>query len=296
MYQKFIDKKFNDDSMRLIDRINEIIWEYQNIGYKMTLRQLYYQLVASDEIPNTENSYKKIGSILNDGRLCGLIDWDVIEDRTRSVKGLGYDVDVPSALQYAVDTYRINPWDHYDGSVYCEVWIEKDALVSIVERVCRHAHINYLSCRGYPSQTLIYDSAKRLETQYMNGNDITILHLGDHDPSGIDMTRDLQDRLNMMMSNGYVHVERIALTYDQIQEFNPPPNPTKLTDTRSKAYIAEFGYDCWELDALKPDDIESIIRFNLEAEVDLEELEKISADIENRNHMQEFVNTYKPRS
>lgn len=100
------------------------------------------------------------------------------------------------------------------------------------------------------------------------GHDPVILHLGDHDPSGIDMTRDIRDRLTLFMrSHGQFppEVNRIALTMAQIQQYSPPPNPTKLTDSRAKDYLVMYGSDSWELDALDPVMMADLIRDEVEA-------------------------------
>jgi hypothetical protein len=95
-----------------------------------------------------------------------------------------------------------------------------------------------------------------------------IFHLGDHDPSGIDMSRDISDRLKMF--NASVKVERIALNMKQIKKYNPPPSPAKTTDSRYQNYIDEYGFDSWELDALSPDIIENLITTNIEKYVDFD--------------------------
>ena len=106
--------------------------------------------------------------------------------------------------------------------------------------------------------------------------------MGDHDPSGIDMTRDIEDRLSLFGSE--CEVRRIALNMDQINAFNPPPNPAKMTDSRASDYIHEFGNSSWELDALSPDQLNSLITDQIDEIYDKEtwaeslENEKISQD------------------
>ena len=139
-----------------------------------------------------------------------------------------------------------------------EVWIEKDALAGVIEIVCERNDVPYFSCRGYTSQSTMHDAAMRLKSYEQDGQTPIIFHLGDHDPSGKDMTRDIFDRLAMFM--GGVHVDRLALNWDQIEEFSPPPNPCKLTDSRAQGYIAEFGDESWELDALDPRTLEGLIQ------------------------------------
>jgi hypothetical protein len=91
-----------------------------------------------------------------------------------------------------------------------------------------------------------------------------VLHLADHDPNGIDMTRDNRDRLSLYARQP-VEVRRIALNMDQVHRFRPPPNFAKETDTRSAGYVKTFGTEkCWELDALSPVVIADLIRDAIE--------------------------------
>ena len=232
----------------MIGQANTIIADYQAQGYRLTLRQLYYQFVARDLIPNTMRSYKRLGSIINDGRLAGLIDWTAIEDRTRHVEAPSHWDSPSNIIDSCAYSYRIDKWA--DQEYRPEVWIEKEALAGVIERVCTKLDIAYLSCRGYTSQSEMWSSGGRLGRMATKGQTPVILHFGDHDPSGLDMTRDIVDRMRMFM--GGVRLERLALNMDQVQTYDPPPNPAKVTDSRYEAYVAEFGDESWELDALEP--------------------------------------------
>lgn len=247
MKRRYIDKSFRKPSLALIEQANEIIEAYQADGYDLTLRQLYYQFVARDIIPNRQSEYSRLGSVINDARLAGMIDWNSIVDRTRSYESLGHWDSPADILRSAANSYHIDL--RSDQDEYLEVWVEKDALVGVIEKACTPLDVGYLSCRGYVSQSAMWRAAERFkdaEIQY----ETTLIHLGDHDPSGIDMTRDIQDRLEMFGS--IVVVKRIALNMDQIEEHQPPPNPAKTTDSRYESYIAEYGDESWELDALDP--------------------------------------------
>jgi len=222
----------------------------------LTLRQLYYQFVSRDLIANTMKSYKRLGGIINDARLAGLIDWLAIEDRTRSVSSLSHWEDPAQIIRVCADQYRIDKWA--DQSCRPEVWIEKEALAGVVEGVCHELDISFLCCRGYTSQSEMWSSAMRLKAMKEAGQVPMILHFGDHDPSGIDMSRDITDRIKMFM--GGVELKRMALNLDQVEEYGPPPNPAKITDSRFAAYEREFGGESWELDALEPKVIAGLIR------------------------------------
>jgi hypothetical protein len=267
----YVPKNFRDAALATIITANRIIEEFQAQGFKLTLRQLYYQFVARDLIPNIQKEYNKLGTIVNDGRLAGLINWKAIEDRTRNLQSLAHWSSPASIIQSAATSYRIDKWERQPYRI--EVWIEKDALVGVLERVCKNWDVAYFSCRGYNSQSEMWGAAQRLINYSHNGQRTLILHLGDHDPSGLDMTRDIRDRLNMFMNYEGVQpvsVERIALNADQIAKYNPPPNPAKLTDSRAHNYIVEHGANSWELDALEPRVIEQLIQKAVEDVVDME--------------------------
>lgn len=255
--------RFRNDSLELIERVNSIIAEYDEQGFELTLRQVYYQLVARGFIPNNERSYKNLGNLINDGRLAGLIDWYAIVDRTRFIRNNSHWEDPQSVIRSAKYSYMLDRWEAQPN--YVEVWVEKDALIGIVSQVCKTLDVPHFSCRGYTSQSEMWAAAQRfIRKNYRESR--TIIHLGDHDPSGIDMSRDIQERLNMFGAN--VEVKRVALTMEQIETFSPPPNPTKVTDARSDGYISRFGHECWELDALEPKVITDLIRNEVTALMD----------------------------
>lgn len=246
---------FRQSSLELIDLINQVVDEYAAQGFELTLRQAYYQLVARGYIPNNERSYKNIGSLINDGRLAGLIDWDSITDRTRNLRGNSHWDRPQEVIASARYSYNLNKWNGQKN--YVEVWVEKDALVDIVGQACIPLDTPYFSCRGYTSQSEMWSAAQRFIRQ-KNREKRIIIHLGDHDPSGIDMTRDIQERLDLFGAD--VYVKRVALTMQQIQTYNPPPNPAKITDSRASKYIDQFGNESWELDALEPKVITDLIK------------------------------------
>lgn len=252
---KYVDKKFSAKSMALIESINVIVAEYQRRGYSLTLRQLYYQLVSRDIVPNTEQSYGRVGSILNDARLAGLVDWEVIEDRGRNLKMVTRWQNPQHIINAVVDNYWLDHWVGQPKRVEC--FVEKEALIDVVAVACRRYDVPYFACKGYMSQSEMWRAGKRLRGYVDAGQTPVVLYLGDHDPSGIDMTRDVIDRLEMFM--GGAEVERLALNMEQVRRYNPPPNPAKLTDSRASGYIEIFGRSSWELDALAPDVIVRMI-------------------------------------
>ena len=291
MYESFVFKSLAQTSVRVVYQANAIIEEYREQGFILTLRQLYYQFVARDLIPNTQRSYKRLGSIINNARMAGMVDWEAIEDRTRNLETRTRWLRPESIIHAAYKSYHK---DHWKGQDYRpEVWIEKEALSGVIENVCNRLDVPYFACRGYVSQSEQWRAGKRFREYLDKGQTPVILHLGDHDPSGMDMTRDNRDRVNLFSSKPLlddehysepdqvgqteetarqyvasgveVVVKRLALNWDQIEEFNPPPNPAKLSDSRYENYVSEFGPESYELDALEPAVIEQLIEESVES-------------------------------
>jgi hypothetical protein len=255
-------KNFSPDRVDKIEKANVIIAEYAAQGFELTLRQLYYQFVSRGFIPNNQREYKNLGDVINDARLAGQIDWESIVDRTRNLSSLAHWDAPTDIISACAKQFRIDKWATQPRRV--EVWIEKDALVGVIEGVCQSLDVPFFSCRGYTSQSEMWSAAMRLRSYWKNNDqDPLVLHFGDHDPSGIDMTRDIQDRLQEFAfgtAGHKIELRRLALNMPQVQQYNPPPNPAKITDSRAEGYIAEHGDESWELDALEPQVIADLIR------------------------------------
>lgn len=265
-FQKYRNIRFSDESLSLIDRMNVIVDAFTEKGFVLTVRQLYYQLVAQDVIPNDEKSYKRITSLVNDARINGGMDWDAIEDRTRAFErrqrwDSGRDI-----LQASADSFHMDMWENQTNRVF--VIIEKEALVGVLSRVCRSLDVPLLAARGYPSGTVLREFACTDILPNVFEQNVTILHLGDHDPSGLDMTRDLYDRIGMFSEGQPIEMRRIALNMDQIRERKPPPNPAKTTDSRFAEYRRQYGAESWELDALPPEYLVELVKSNVEEFID----------------------------
>lgn len=280
-------KQFSRASEAKIAQANEIIAEYEAAGFRLTLRQLYYQFVARDLIPNTQQSYKALGNVIADARMAGLISWLAIEDRTRFLRKLSSWRTPESIIESAAASYHEDWWK--DQPHYCEVWIEKDALVGVFEGVCNELDVPLFSCRGYASASEVWMAGQRLQRKVRAGKTVTIFHFGDHDPSGLDMTRDITDRLITFISRhaGLVYpdrfnVVRVALTMEQIQQYGPPPNPAKTTDSRYEDYQREHGDESWELDALEPQVLADLVRSSVEGVMDSDLMDAAKAE-EQRN-------------
>lgn len=300
----YIPKRLGPDKLVIVRQANAIIEEYQRRGYQLSLRQLYYQFIARDLFPkswadpqtgstNNMKSYKKLQDIISDARLAGLVDWEAIVDLTRQVKSVSTWASPPDIIDSCVHSFKTDKWEDQDYAP--EVWVEKDAMVGVVLPVCREMEIPFLSCRGYTSASEVWGSARRLFEKLKAGKRPIVFHLGDHDPSGIDMTRDIQDRFNSFTDMDWmrevmkdsrarvrdiradmkkrtgaegIEVRRLALNMPQVKQYDPPPNPAKTTDARYKGYEEAHGDQSWELDALDPAVIGDLIRAAVESVTD----------------------------
>ncbi len=252
---------FRAASLKTIEQCNAILAELRAQGYDITLRQLYYQMVSRGFIQNNQKSYKNLGALVNNARLGALIDWNDIVDRTRSLRGMGHWDDPADIIRSAAASYHVDRWANHQHHV--EVWVEKDALAGVIGKVANENDISFFSCRGYTSQSEMWGAARRLTRYVEQGKTPVIIHLGDHDPSGVDMSRDIFDRIEMFMGPKTT-LTRVALNMDQVQKFNPPPNPAKVSDSRFQDYMDKYGPESWELDALNPATLHEVIQLEID--------------------------------
>jgi len=257
MREAFEDWRPHKDTQTHLEQIDAVLDEYA--GYQVSARQIFYRLVARNFLPNTYSAYLKNNRVVRNGRLAGLIDWDRIEDRTRYCRRTPSWESPRDALATIVAMYRRDWWKAQP--FYCEVWVEKDAQVGTIAEPCERWQVPYLSGRGYISTSAMYDAAtRRIQPALDARKDVVLFYLGDHDPSGEDMTRDVTDRLRLFLGGDFVDVRRLALNPDQIKRYRPPPQMAKGEDARTAAYTERHGHDrCYELDALPPGVIADLI-------------------------------------
>lgn len=283
--------------------IKEVIREHSELDIKLTNRQLYYQLVGQDLIPNYLEVYKRICAFLTDCRYAGLIDWEHIEDRDRVPEIHADWENVSELIDSAVASYRLPRWKGQD--YYVEMYCEKKAGISVLKPLADKYHIYFGYNKGYSSASAMYDLYRRCVKKLLDGRMVVILYFGDHDPSGVDMIRDIRERIQEFLINGDYDigtygplgdvflVDSVALNKEQIKRFNLPPNPAKLNDSRSKKYIQEHGEDSWELDAIKPMELrkiakEAILKY-LDIDLYNEQIEKENKD---KKNLKEFALDY----
>lgn len=271
--------------------IIDIVDDYAAQGLTLTLRQLYYQLVSKDLISNNEKSYKRIGTIVSRARLGGILDWDAVEDRVRVPKMPPEYGSLDVLVEAAFASYRLPRL--MGQETYVELWVEKDALAGVLAPIAYKYHVGLMVNRGYSSTSAMKEAGDRirLKCEETGTESAHILYLGDFDPSGEDMVRDVGDRLNLFANHGIedgqyavqgvlewhldITVQKIALTMPQIKKHQPPPNPAKLTDSRAKEFVAKHGKQSWEVDALPPRELKRLIELELDSLIDMDKVQKI---------------------
>lgn len=192
MKRCYVPRSFKPDSEAKIVIANQIIDTYAAGGLRLTLRQLYYQFVAHHDLPNTERSYKNLASLISDARLAGRVDWNAIEDRGRVVQSPSEWGSIENIVEAAIRGFRLPRWAGQDH--YAELWVEKQALAGVLEPIAREYHVPLMVNKGYSSQSAMWEAAGRYLSNG-DGRELVLFYLGDHDPSGEDMVRDIRDRL-----------------------------------------------------------------------------------------------------
>ena len=261
-YEDGTYRVWEDDKERVAQRIRAIVSDYSRQGYKLTLRQLHYQFVSRNWIVNHDTAYKKLGTILTDCKYAGVIDWNAIEDRGR-VPRIDYSVDdIADALQDTVDTYKLDRQRGQKAAV--ELWTEKDAISNILQRVTSKYHVRLVVNKGYTSSSAIYQAYQRFLKQLESGQSVVVLYFGDHDPSGLDMVRDIEERLTKFIccgeqfSDSTVLMDRVDSWYDSngydvydIFRFNQEKlfSDRQLTDLMSEGTASDrvdVAYDAFQ--------------------------------------------------
>jgi hypothetical protein len=290
---KYESHKFKKSNLDQIAIVNEIIELYLPKNLILTLRQLFYQLVIRNVIVNSEKAYRNLGNTVKKARNAGLTDWDGIEDRGRLPHYQTQFKNAQALINAAIRQYRLPRWAGQDW--YCELWTEKDALSNILAVMAKQYHITMMVDKGFGSTSSLHDAADRF-IAHKDAKHKAILYLGDFDPSGEDMVRDLRRRMKFYGAN--VEVRKIALTFDQVKQYNLVPNPVKKKDSRSRSFIEKYGESSWEVDALPPDVLHQLVEDAILKVLDMDKynevIEREDADKELLEEMKDKFNTDNP--
>jgi len=255
-------RKPQSRSLPLREAILTVATRYE----QMTVRQLFYQLVAMG-LPKTDNFYKRVSDAAAQLRLDGSLPYRKIADGHRTRRPVFQHGNLGEALERAQQMYRRNYWLDQPRAV--EVWCEKDALSGVIQPVCESWGVTYVATKGFPSLTLRYESAMALR---QGGKPTRIYYFGDHDASGRAISANLEGELRQHGAD--VRVTRIALEPDQIADYQLPTRPGKHSDSRHAKFAATYGNACVELDALPPSVLTALVSAAIEREVDAEQWER----------------------
>lgn len=290
------------DRVELIRRVQQVISTYRT---RLTIRQLHYRIVAQQwkQYPNTTSSYRWLALELGKARIDGVIPWTVIEDRTRKVHQphTAYRItrstyavrneatDEPhksftdgffKTISNLPEKYNIPIWWHQPKKLM--IFVEKEALSSLFQTVTDEEAVDLVVCRGYPSLSLLYEVSEVLFAVPKTVEELIVLYFGDFDPSGMNIEESASEHLTSTFDVD-VSFERIALTKEQVIEYELPPAPTKSTDSRQGRFLLEQGVD-WqvELDAIEPDDLAELIQGQIQSHIDPDIREERDQELERR--------------
>jgi hypothetical protein len=292
----------------LIDQAKEILAQYDG---RITLRQLYYRLVATHKIDNNMKEYKRLVMAMSDARVKSRqIPFTAFEDKGRSFNGhYGRWTNTPDSVYESAEenfesaeedfkasagNFRLPAW--HGQRVYVEVWCEKDALTNVFEPVCRRNSVVYGAAKGQPSLSWLYEASERIQSMSRRTDidRVVILTYVDFDPAGLDIHKNIKRHINETFDLPNVEVIRMAITKEQIDEFDIPPMPTKPSDSRYSKWVAEHGdVSCVELDAIEPDDLAKIIKADIMSLWDKDAADKRKEEIkEGRDKVQSRIDEY----
>jgi len=270
-------------------------------SYAMTLRQLYYALVSSGAIPKVEPAYAKLKRVMKDLREDGTVPWEWLVDHTRSVFQVRTFDGIEGLLADSARLYRRDLMRQQD--VIIQLWAESDSIGSVIAEVADRYSIPTFIGRGYGARGYLWSAATDAVAAYRAGKDVEILHVGDHDPSGEDIYRDVEETLRLYalaietdrpaaslradeqrpwmrawigVATSWMRVERLALTPAQVTEHSLPTRPPKASDSRTARFT---GAGAVEVEALPVEALLAIVEDAIEERIDPDAL-RIAKDAE----------------
>ncbi len=263
--------KLHKKSLELLTQVQQIIESYD---FALTLRQIYYQLVSKQIIPNEQKYYGKLSRLCVIGRDEGVLPEDAFVDRLREVDKPNSWNDINDFIDTVKRAYRKDKWK--DQNNYVEIWTEKDALRGVVSPITHEYDVSLLVVRGQVSRTAIYESYDRFAQMIEEDKKCYLFYFGDFDPSGISIYRSLMERLKNYGEYGEtINFKRVALTPEQVKKHRLPQDPAKTSDPNYKKFVYQYGDNVVELDSLPPDVLRDLIRKSIESKVDKELLAQV---------------------
>ena len=264
----------------ILEQAEAIVYSYST---RVTLRQLFYRLVAAQVLPNTTSAYKQLSSKTAEARRDG--EFPDLVDETRTIVRYRTEDDPATALADLATVYRRDRTENQDVSIY--LGVEKKGIVAQLESWFGHLGLPILALGGYSSQSYVDEVVEDVEAE---DREAILIYAGDFDPSGEDIDRDFLARTNC-----FDKVVRVALNADQVVEYSLPPQPGKATDTRAASFVARHGQLVQvELDALPPDVLRGLYQAAIDGFWDVSTY-MASLDLERKQRaaLKRFVDSWK---
>lgn len=253
------------------ESIKSAIYEIAEADQPCTCRQLFYRLVSRGLIEKTEGEYNNtVIRLLSRMRLSNELPWTWVSDNTRWVRRASSHANLLALLEDCQNTYRRDMWRNQPS--YVEIWCEKDALAGVLSEVTYGYDVPLYVSRGYSSLSFLKTAADSLAAQ---DRDCYIYHFGDHDPSGVDIGKQIERRLREFAPDTAITFAKVAVTAEQIEALNLLTRPTKKTDTRSRTFVGESV----DVDAIPPSDLRQLCKDCIVQHIDADEWNQ-TCDIE----------------
>lgn len=236
----------------------------------VTLRSLFYRLVSAGLIPSTDQThYQRVGRIVGKLREGGAMPFSWIVDNTRqNIKPSSWS-GLADFAETVSKAYRLNFWERLP--TYVHFFCEKDAIAGTLEPVTREFDVTLSPIRGYASLSFAHDIARtwnRIEKP------INAYYLGDFDPSGFDLERDVREKLERYCDREF-HWERLAVNAEDFSRFDLIPLKPKKSDARYRKFVTEHGSECAEVDAIPSTELRRRVRESIEKLIPREEWERL---------------------
>ncbi len=249
--------------------IRDAIYHALANDHPMTVRQLFYRLVSNGAIEKTEAEYKStVVRLTGEMRLDGQIEFGWIADSTRWMRKPKTHSGLDAVLAHTARTYRRSVWDEQEA--YVEIWLEKDALAGVLVDVTSAWDVPLMVTRGFASLSFLYESADAIRDQ---GKPTFLYYFGDHDPSGLEIPRTVEQRIREFAPEVDITFMRVAVNPAQIEAMHLPTRPTKATDSRSK----NFNGESVEVDAIDPAILRSLAEQCITCHIDFEAYDRLKS-------------------
>jgi hypothetical protein len=251
----------------------------RGVGYKLFTRGLIPSMGRAD--------MKRVYRNLKDAREDGTIPWSWIVDENRDLERAASWNDPDEFAREITNAYRREFWN--EQPVRCEVWSEKGTVRGVLRPVLDKYGLGFRVMHGFSSATSVYDVA-----QSNDERPLIALYVGDFDPSGMFMSEeDLPARLKEY-GGDHVELRRIALTGEHVLGLPSFPASDKRTDPRFKWFTGRYGDQCWELDAMDPNDLRDCVEEAIKELIEPVAWERCECvNAAEKNNLKEFLEKWR---